>query len=143
MLSDIEALTVRMKKLEQQNQYLRLAVLGIALAGMIVVLIGADKTSRTVEAEKIVLLDRNGHAKVTIGTPALTGATVDANPDEPVIWLSDEKGTDRAMLTIGGLFFANGKAKPTASLSSDSNGASSLKFYGTDGKVSWSAPRAD
>ena len=44
------------------------------------------------------------------------------------------------MLTGDGLFFANGKGRPTVSLGTDSNGTSALKFYGTNGKVSWSAP---
>ena len=65
---------------------------------------------------------------------------MDVNPDYPVIWLTDDKGTDRAMLTVDGLFFANSKAKPTVSLSSVPDGMSGLKFYGTNGKVSWSAP---
>jgi hypothetical protein len=138
MLNDVDALAARVKRLERQNQHLRLAVLGAVLAGMVILLMGAGKT-QTVEAQKIVLLDRNGHPKLTIGTPAVAGATIDMkNPDDPVIWLSDEKGADRAMLTIDGLFFANGKAKPTVSLSSAPR--SELKLYGSDGKVSWAAP---
>jgi hypothetical protein len=140
MLNDVEALTVRMKKLERQNRHLRLAVIGIALALALMLFAGAEKPPRTIEAQKIVLIDGNGHARLTIGTPALAGATIDVNPGDPVIWLSDEKGVDRAMLTTDGLFFASGKAKPTVSLSSDPRGASGLRFYGTDGKVSWSAP---
>jgi hypothetical protein len=103
-------------------------------------LLGADKHPRTIEAEKIVLLDRHGHARLTIGTPALAGATVDVEQDDPVIWFTDDSGTDRAMLTTDGLFFANANARPTASLTSDPKG-SRLKFYGNDGKVVWAAPR--
>jgi len=73
--------------------------------------------------------------------PAIAGATMDINQDDPVVWLTDEKGADRAMLTIDGLFFANAKARPTLSLGSDpKSGMSALKFYAADGKVSWSAP---
>ena len=46
------------------------------------------------------------------------------------------------MLNSDGLFFANNKARATVSLSSDPNGMSGLKFDGTNGKVSWSAPRS-
>ena len=54
-------------------------------------------------------------------------------------WLTDDKGTDRAMLTSDGLFFANRDARPTITISSDPK-TSELKLYGIDGKVSWSAP---
>ena len=140
MLDDVEVLTIRVRRLERQSRNLRLALIGTALVVALILLIAADKSPKTVEAQKIVLLDRNGHARLTISTPALAGAAIDVNPDDPVIWLSDEKGTDRAILTTSGLFFANGRAKPTASLSSDPRGTSGLKFYGNDGKVAWSAP---
>jgi hypothetical protein len=103
-------------------------------------LTGAAKTPKTVEAEKIVILDRHGRARITIGTPTFAGAAIDTNPDDPMIWLTDDKGADRAMLSTDGLSFANSKAGPTVRLSSDPNGLSGLKVYGTDGKVFWSAP---
>jgi hypothetical protein len=53
---------------------------------------------------------------VTISTPEFTGASFDVKPTDPVLWLSDDKGTDRAMLTDDGLFFASGKAKPLSIL---------------------------
>jgi hypothetical protein len=138
-MTEIEALVKRVQRLERQNRWLKLAALGIALGVMIVALSGAGKTARIVEAQKIVLLDSHGHAKLTLGTPALTGATVGVNPDDAVIWLTDDKGTDRAMLTSDGLFFANRDARPTISISSGPK-TSELKLYGMDGKASWSAP---
>ena len=139
-MTDLEALTKRVQILEQQNRRFRLAALGIILAAMIVVLGGADSATRTIEAQKIVLLDSRGHAKLTIGTPAVTGATVGVSPDDAVIWLTDDKGADRTMLTTDGLFFANGEARPTISLSSNPKGISGLKLYGKDGTMLWSAP---
>lgn len=138
-MTEVEALVKRVQTLERQNRRVKLAALGIALGVMIVVLSGAGTPTRTIEAQKIVLLDSHGHAKLTIGTPALTGATVGVNPDDAVIWLTDDKGTDRAMLTPDGLFFANHDARPTISISSNPK-TSELKLYGTDGKVLWSAP---
>jgi hypothetical protein len=137
---EIEVLAKRVETLERQNGWLKLAVLVGSLVVMVVIFSGADKAQKTIEAEKIVLLDRDGHAKLTIGTPALTGATVGVNPDDPVVWLTDETGADRAMLTTEGLFFADRKIKPTISLSSDPKGASRIRIYGSDGKLSWSAP---
>ena len=140
MTSEVDSLVQRIARLERQNRQLKLVGLGIAL-GMAFLLTAAAKTPRTVEAEKIVLRDSHGRARITIGTPTSAGAVIgEANPDGPIIWLTDEKGSDRAMLTTGGLFFANGKARPTVSLSSDPKGVAGLKLYGTDGKVSWSAP---
>ncbi|MGA3055898.1 MAG: hypothetical protein ABSD63_16960 [Candidatus Korobacteraceae bacterium] len=105
------------------------------------VFVGAGKSPRTIAAEKIVLLDSHGRARLTIATPAIVGAVVDTGPDDPVIWLTDDKGADRAMLTADGLYFANDKSRPTVTLSSGpKRGAPALRFYAADGKVSWSAP---
>ena len=93
------------------------------------------------QAEMIVVRDSHGRARITIGTPTFAGVALGAySPDDPEIWMTDDKGADRAMLTKDGLFFANGKARPTVSLSSAPNGTSGLKFYGTDGKALWTAP---
>jgi hypothetical protein len=64
---------------------------------------------KTVEAEKIILRDSHGRARLTIGTPEFAGATVDMKPDDPVVWMSDDKGIDRAVLTTDGLFFSDGR----------------------------------
>ena len=37
----------------------------------------------------------------------IRGASVGMYSDDPVIWLSDAKGTDRAILTVDGLRFSN------------------------------------
>jgi hypothetical protein len=140
MTSEVDNLVQRVARLERQNRQMKMAGLGIALGMAIFLLTGAAKSPKTVEAEKIVVRDRHGRARITIGTPAFAGAAIDTTPDDPVIWLTDDKGADRAMLANDGLSFANGKAGPTVRLSSDPNGLSGLRFYGTDGKVSWSAP---
>jgi hypothetical protein len=138
MILDAANILRRVEGLERQNRRLKMIGLGIALCVSTLLVMGATKTPRTVEAEKIVLLDSRGRARVTISTPEFTGAAIDVKPDDPVIWLSDDKGTDRAMLTADGLFFASGKAKPTLDITSAPSPA--LKFYGPDGKISWAAP---
>jgi hypothetical protein len=140
MINNFDALTKRIEILEQSNRRLRLWGIAAALVIAVLVLIGADKTPRTLEAQKIVLLDNHGKTKLTISTPAVAGASVDIKPDDPVIWLTDSNGADRAMLSIDGLFFADSKSRPTVSLSTDPKGLSRLRLYGKDGKVSWSAP---
>lgn len=74
-----------------------------------------------------------------IGTPEVAGAAFDMKPDAPAIWLSDENGSDRTILTSDGLYLANGREKPLVSLSSGP-GRPEMRFYGPGGKVSWSAP---
>lgn len=140
MVQEFENLAQRIEKLERQNRRFKQIGIAIALCATILLLTAANKVPRTIQAERIILLDSHGRAKLTMSTPAFSGATIDVNLDDPVIWMTDDKGADRAMLTTDGLFFANGKARPTVSLSSDPNGTSALKFYGTNGKVSWSAP---
>jgi hypothetical protein len=140
MTSEVDNLVQRVAKLERQNRQLKMIGLGVALGAATFLLMGAARTPKTVEAEKIVIRDHHGRARITIGTPAFAGAAISTNSDDPMIWLTDDKGADRAMLATDGLSFANGKSRPTVSLSSDPNGLSGLKLYGTDGKVSWSAP---
>jgi hypothetical protein len=140
MTSDLDSLVQRVERLERQNLQLKALGPGIALGMAVFLLAGAAGPPRTVEAEKIVIRDRHGRARITLGTPAFAGSAIDTNPDDPMIWLSDDKGADRAMLGAEGLYFANGKAKPTVSITSAPGGPSSVKLFETDGRVSWSAP---
>lgn len=141
MAPEIEELTERMGRLERENWRLKLIGMGLMVVLIGLVSVGLGGKLRTIEAEKIVLLDRQGRTRVTIGTPEVAGAAVDMKPGAPAIWLSDESGTDRAILTADGLRFGNGRAKPLIELSSDPRpGRSELRFYSPDGKVSWSAP---
>ena len=59
--------------------------------------------------------------------------------DSPGIWLSDEHGTDRAVLAADGLYLADNHAKRLVTLESGPY-TPDLRFYGPDGKVTWSAP---
>lgn len=140
MESELAELMRRVDKLERGNARLKLAGLTLVLFVSGFVLAGARTPPRTIEAEKIAILDAHGRAKLTISTPAFAGVAVGTNPDDAVIWLSDVEGRDRAMLSADGLFFGNGRSKPTITLSSDPNGTSALRLYGANGKVSWSAP---
>jgi hypothetical protein len=141
MTAEIELLTIRVARLERENRLFQLAAAGAVLSALVLVSMGAVKSPRTIEAEKIVLLDSDGHARVTIGTPASAGAAFGIQSDDPAIWISDARGTDRAIITSEGVYFADGRAKPTVDLSSGPRpGMSSLKLYGPDGTIRWSAP---
>jgi len=69
MTSEIGSLTHRVAHLEQENRRLRMIGMAAAILLAAFVFAGAGKTPRTIEAEKIVLLDSHGRARVTIGTP--------------------------------------------------------------------------
>ncbi|HXM23869.1 MAG TPA: hypothetical protein VN948_21610 [Terriglobales bacterium] len=141
MPTEIEMLTKRLERVENENRMFKAIVFLIVLVAALIVSTGAQKAPRVVEAEKIVLRDSQGRARLTIGTPAAAGVAIDMDPDDPAIWLTDEKGTDRAALTADGLRFANVHGQPLVEIKSDPRpGRSGLRFYGTDGKISWSAP---
>jgi hypothetical protein len=139
MTSEIETLTVRVADLERANRRLKLIGVGVVLASMALVSMGLGGKPRTIEAEKIVILDSHGRARLMIGTPDVAGAAVNTKSDAPAIWLSDENGLDRTILTSDGLYLANGREKPLVNLISGPS-RPELQFYGPDGKVSWSAP---
>lgn len=139
MASGMEALTQRIERLEWQNRRLKLMGIALALPLVVLISIGTAGNPRTIQAEKIVILDSHGRARITIGTPEFSGAAVEMKPDTPAIWLSDENGTDRTILTDDGLRVGNSKGKPLLELSAKPS-RSALLFYGADGRVSWSAP---
>lgn len=99
MTSEIETLTVRVARLERANRRLKLIGVGVVLASMVLVSMGLGGKPRTIEAEKIVIRDSHGRARLMIGTPEVAGAAVDMRPDAPAIWLSDENGSSRDQLT--------------------------------------------
>lgn len=138
MISEIEALTVRVARLERTNGRLKLAAAGLLLALMALVSMGFAGKPRTIEAEKLVIRDSHGRARIMIGTPEVAGVAIDLKPDTPAIWLSDEGGTDRAILTTDGVYLANGHGKPIAELMDGTSGPQ-LRLHGSDGKVIWSA----
>jgi hypothetical protein len=139
MRSEIEGLTVRVARLERANRRLKLISVGVVSASMALISMGLGGKPQTIEAEKIIIRDSHGRARLMIGTPEVAGAAVDMKPDAPVIWLSDGNGSDRTILTTDGLYFSNGHEKPLVNLSSGPI-RPELQFYGPDGKISWSAP---
>lgn len=139
-MNQADMLRKRVAKLERENRIFKFVGAGL-LASMALFLIGV-RSPRTVETDEIVLRDTRGRARITIGTPKDAGAAIDMKPDDPAIWLSDDKGTDRAILTADGIYFADSNAKRTMDLTSDpQTGVSILKFYDQHRKVSWSTPQ--
>jgi hypothetical protein len=137
---DLQALYARMEKLERRDRFQRNALLmGVLILGCVAAM-AQTKPARTVEAQKFVLLDAQGRARITIGTPASSGVAVSTALDEPVIWFSDPKGNDRAMITAEGLRLANEHSRPAASLTFTSKEGARLFLYDDQGKVVFQAP---
>jgi|ERR1700735_2936838 len=108
----VQRLHERLDALEKQNRRLKLIVGAALLAASSLGLMGLAGPPRTVEAEKFVLRDGQGRPRITIGAPRSSGAAVGLQSEEPAIWITDEKGQDRAILTMDNLRFANEKEKP-------------------------------
>lgn len=141
MTPDLDRLAERVKRLERENRFFKLAGAVLACSLLAAVSLGFGNKPRTIEAEKIVLRDAHGRARLTIGTPATNGAALAMQPDDPAIWLTDEKGLDRTIITTDGIYFANEKSLPVIDLNSGAaTGAPSLRFYDADGKMIRSLP---
>lgn len=108
----VQRLQVRLDALEKQNRRLKYIVGAAVLAFILTGLMGLTQPHRIVEAEQFVLRDSQGRVRITIGTPKSSGAAVGLQPDDPAIWITDEKGQDRAILTKDNLRFADEKEKP-------------------------------
>jgi hypothetical protein len=139
MISEISALENRVRQLELQNRFIKWTAVVILLLGT-VVSVKAQQHMRTIEAEKFVLLDSKGHTRVTIGTPRTSGAAIDMPEDEPAIWISDERGIDRLILTTEGLRLANDSGRPVASLTFANKRGAEIVLQSGDGRLLYHAP---
>ncbi len=108
----VQRLHERVDALERQNWRLKVIVGAAILAVASLGLMGLTEQHRIVEAEQIVVRDSQGRVRVTIGTPKSSGAAVGLQAEDPAIWITDEKGQDRAILTKDNLRFADEKEKP-------------------------------
>jgi hypothetical protein len=136
MTTELQTLTLRIEKLERQNR-------GIAVAALVLLLafgLAAARTSkpRTIEAEQFIVRDATGRARITIGSPATSGAAYLLPPDEPAIWLSDANGADRLILTADGLRLADSQDKPAAEVTLGKT--ATIRLYDSANHVVWSAP---
>ena len=138
-MTETQILSQRVGRLERENRILKCFALLFACALLALMSMAASSKPRTVEAEKFVLRDSKGHARVTIGTPEFAGPTILTKATDPVVWLTDERGNDRAVLTMDGLRFIDARTEATLAITSET-GKSAITIYGTDRKVAWSAP---
>ncbi len=115
MEASTDLIARRIAKLEGENRVLKIGEIGLALFMVGLLAMGTSKPPKTIEAEKIVLLDQHGHPRIIMGTSLYGGPAFDMKPDDPAIWLADDKGVDRAILATDGLRFATAEAKPAGS----------------------------
>ncbi len=125
-------LVKRLERLERDNRRLKQIVAVIVLAAGSLAFMGETRgTPHVVTAHEFVLLDREGHRRITISTPAALGeAVVGMQPDDPGIWISDSKGHDRFILNDDSLSFSNESGRESVRLLAWGNGAS-LEFLGS------------
>jgi|SRR5689334_24476686 len=135
---DIEALSLRITRLERANMRLRLvsAVVGLAALGSCSTDLAGK---RTLDVQELVIRDSQGRARATIGTPRLSGSAVGMSPDSPAIWLTGENGSDRLVITTDGIYLADERAKRLMEIGGALNGPV-LRIYDAGGKMAWSAP---
>lgn len=100
------------RKLRKRHGVLSKVGLFLVGLGFLCQFLAQSRPSRTVETEQLILRDAQGRARLTMGTSRISGVAIDVAPDEPTVWLTDTKGTDRAILTGDGLRFADEKGRP-------------------------------
>jgi hypothetical protein len=111
-------LSARLERLERDNRrFKRLGIAALVLAAALGAIYATRPVPNEIDSHQFVLLDGQGRARLTISTPKYAGAAVGMNADDPGIWMTDRKGTDRTMLTSDGLRFADATGRPLASYS--------------------------
>jgi len=114
MTSELKPLLERLDRLERRNHQLTFMTLGIGLVLIVMFVSAFSSSKRTVDAERIVVHDNQGRARITLGTPASSGAAVGVGSDEPAIWISDANGIDRTIITTGSVRFADEHGRPVS-----------------------------
>jgi hypothetical protein len=116
---DLQNILRRVEILEKKNKRFRRLVPTVLLLGVgALAVIGATgSASAVLSAHKFVLLDAQGRPRLEIATPASLGTTaVGLGADDPGIWISDEKGHDRAIILSDRVSFQDEAGKERAAL---------------------------
>lgn len=136
----MNTLIKRIESLERSNRRMKwVLVISIALAFTIAGSSTAGSKDRILDVEGIVVRDSAGRARLTIGTPRTAGAAVTLKADDPAIWISDQAGNDRLILTEDGVRVADMKGRPSLDLSTSARGAT-IRLYDSGSRLVWSAP---
>jgi hypothetical protein len=137
---DLEVLHRRLERLERKSRVQQRFIAAAILVVGCVIVMAETKSVRTVEAERFVLRDKLGRARITIGTPSSSGLAIDTGMDEPVIWISDERGNDRAMFSEEGLRLSDQRFRAAASLTFTKKDGAEILLYDKEGKLVFHAP---
>ena len=160
--TELRAINERLARLERQNRTLKrigasaLAVLGAALLLGQAATPSRQSSGRTVEAERFVLLDRNGKPSAMLGLleggsglilvddKGINRCRLSLNKDGPALTLCDEASMPRVAVTMvkdkGAVSLADEKGRILVSLSLSEKGPD-LIFRDDDGKAIWEAPQ--
>jgi hypothetical protein len=142
MTTELQRLTLRVETLERQNHRFRLGAVGLILLAALWSMAAVSPKPRTIEAEQFIVRDSKGRARVTIATAPVSGAAVSLAPDEPAVWFSDAKGSDRLILTTDGLRLANSKSQAALEVTAGTIAGqpASIRLYNSESHVVWSVP---
>ncbi|HLX00273.1 MAG TPA: hypothetical protein VKR82_16655 [Candidatus Acidoferrales bacterium] len=141
MITEMEGLAKRVECLERQNRLLKRAVVAVLSLAVVSGLWAQPRAARTIEAERFILRDSVGRARITIGTPKTSGAAIEMPADEPSIWISDTNGFDRVIVNTEGLRLANDATRPAASLTFEKGMGGRIRLYSNDGRLVYDAPK--
>ncbi|HTZ73455.1 MAG TPA: hypothetical protein VMB47_06020 [Candidatus Aquilonibacter sp.] len=142
--NSIDALQIRISKLEKENRFFKRAGLA-ALAGVALLAIMAQAPMRkTIEANEFVVKDAHGNARIRIGVDPKNGAAElwlqTANSDEGAS-LSDaglvfqQNGVVRTVLENGNLSLANSGGQANVKFSADDDAERDLTIEGAKGSL--------
>jgi hypothetical protein len=139
---EMQAILQRIERLEAENRRLRRAALAVALAAVVALGMGQSQPSRTIEANRFVLVGTTG---VKIAELAPDSALRFFDPDgrvtsmlsaeEYAIFGKTGQSIVRVGLTKAGLFFTDDHGKFVINLG-ESMGFPTLELHGADGKQS-------
>jgi hypothetical protein len=99
----VELILKRLTKVEKQNRRMKCAGMALLALACCALLMGQTSSKRTVEAEKIILRDSQGHVRIQLEA----GRKGPANPfqdklvEVPAITLYGENLAPKMMLTVG------------------------------------------
>ena len=133
-LSSLDSVLDRLAAVEAQNRSIRRAgAVVLSLVGAVLIMAQARPPSQTVEAERLVLRDAMGMARIVLSSGEGEGGAAS-------LTLSDANGNPRGMLVVlrngvPGVALRDEQGRLRLVVQLDSGGAPSLRLLGTDSRA--------
>ena len=133
-LSSLDSVLDRLATVEAENRSIRRAgAVVLSLVGAVLIMAQARPPSQTVEAERLVLRDAMGMARIVLSSGEGEGGAAS-------LTLSDANGNPRGMLVVlrdgvAGVALRDQRGRLRLVVQLDSGGAPSLRLLGTDARA--------